>query len=410
MEDVACAVVGAGPAGLAVSAALAERGIEHVLLERGRAGQTWRTQRWDTFRLNTPGHMNPVLGRQPPDHYARLREVLARLDAAAAVAPVREGVSVRALSPGDAGFVLTTDRGDLHARAVVVATGDQNVPRIPRLASQLPGDVTQVHTGSYRNAAALPEGAVLVVGSGQSGCQIAQDLRAQGREVWLATSPVGRMPARHRGRVTLSALVECGFFDQRPDDLPDPAMMRAPQPVIGAGGHGLSLPSLARDGVHLLGRLTGIDGTRIGHDASALANIAAGEAFAARVRSLLDDAARHRGAPDGQSDGSAEDDEAADLPTLEVPAEIDLADRRISAVVWSTGFAGDFSWLPPAMLDGRGALLHDGNTSALAGVWLAGTKWLVSRSSGILRGMTADAAAIADGVGMALRTGPPGRP
>ena len=399
--DVACAVIGAGPAGLAVSAALRERGIEHVLLERGRAGQSWRTQRWDTFRLNTPGHMNVLLGAdQPAHHYADLDEVLARLDALAASAPVREGVRVRRLSPTDAGLTLETDQGTIRARTVVIATGDQNIPRIPRLARDLPDRVAQLHTAGYRNAAALPEGAVLVVGSAQSGCQIAEDLLAQGREVWLATSPAGRMPARHRGSPTFSQLVEQGFFDQRPQDLPDPAMAAAAQPIIGAGGRGLSLQSLARSGAHLVGRLAGVSGERVGLRPDVAANIAAGDAFAERVRALLDEAALQSGAPAGHA---AEDDPTEGPVEVDALEELDLKGHGIGSLIWATGFTGNFSWLPPEVLDEYGGVRYEGVASALPGVWLAGMKWLVNRSSGILRGMPADAAVIAEAVGVALR-------
>ncbi|HEX2375195.1 MAG TPA: NAD(P)-binding domain-containing protein [Actinomycetota bacterium] len=244
---VDCVVVGAGPAGLAASAALSARGIGHVVLERGRVGQSWRAQRWDSFRLNTAGWMNQLLGEQAHDAYAGRHEVVRRLEQLAAVCPVREGVDVARVAPAGGGFTLRTDGGDVRTRAVVVATGDQNLPRVPAVAGRLPGRVAQYHAANYRGPGLLPAGAVLVVGSAQSGCQIAEDLLAGGRRVILATSPVGRVPFRHRGRQTVEWLVEAGFMDQRPGDLPDPSAMRAAMPII-APGRGLSLPALARAG------------------------------------------------------------------------------------------------------------------------------------------------------------------
>ena len=230
-----CVVVGAGPAGLATSAALAARGVEHVVLERGRVGESWRTQRWDSFRLNTPGWMNQLLGEQAQDTYATGVEVVQRLEKLAADCPVREGVPVARLAPAGDRYTLRTVGADILARAVVVATGDQNLPKVPTLAGTFPDRVAHYHTADYRGPDQLPDGAVLVVGSAQSGCQIAEDLLAGGRRVLLATSPVGRVPFRHRGRESIDWLVEAGFMDQRPHDLPDPSVMRAAMPILAPG-------------------------------------------------------------------------------------------------------------------------------------------------------------------------------
>ena len=223
-----CAVVGAGPAGLAASLALGGGAIDHVVLERHRVAATWRDQRWDSFRLNTAGWMNAMLGGQARHAYATGREVAQRLGQLAAGGPVREGVRVTRLAPTGGGWAMATDDGEVRARTVVVATGDQNLPRVPALARRLPDRVAQLHAADYRNPGRLPPGGVLVVGSAQSGCQIAEDLLAGGRRVVLATSPVGRVPFRHRGRETVDWLVEAGFMDQRPGDLPDPSVMGHP--------------------------------------------------------------------------------------------------------------------------------------------------------------------------------------
>ena len=294
MQVIDCAVVGAGPAGLAASVALAGRGVDHVVLERDRVAGTWRAQRWDSFRLNTAGWMNTMLDGQERDAYAPGGEVIEGLERIAAGCPVREGVRVTRLAAAGDGWALATDDGELRARTVVVAAGDQNVPRVPALAGRLPDRVAQLHAAGYRGPAQLPEGAVLVVGSAQSGCQIAEDLLAGGRRVVLATSPAGRVPFRHRGRDILEWLIEVGFMDQRPKDLPDPAMMKATMPII-APGRGLSLPALARSGATLAGRPVAVDGERLAFDDSAAANLAAGDAFAARVRATVDELIQRRG-------------------------------------------------------------------------------------------------------------------
>ena len=397
---VDCAVVGAGPAGLAASAALAARGVEHLVLERGRAGESWRSQRWGSFRLNTPGWMNQVLGPQPRDANLAGPEVVGRLGRLAAASPVREGVGVTRLAPAGDGYALGTDAGELRARTVVVATGDQNRPRRPALADAFPDRLAQVHTAGYRDPGQLPDGAVLVVGSAQSGCQIAEDLLISGgRRVLLATSPVGRLPFHHRGRETVEWLIEAGFMDQRPRDLPDPSVMRAPQPVQ-APGRGLSLPALARAGVTLAGRPVAVDGERVAFDDSLAANVAAGDAFAARLRGLADESIRRRGldAPPAEPDDH-------DAPVdLDPPMSLDLRAEEVGSVVWCTGFSGDFSWLDPALVDVDGQPRHEDAAAPAPGLWYLGLRWLIRRRSSILFGFPDDAATIADAVRAHLDT------
>jgi putative flavoprotein involved in K+ transport len=398
---VDCAVVGAGPAGLASSAALTERGVEHVLLERGRVGQSWRDQRWDSLRLNNPGWMNPMLGRQARDSYLTAREVVQRLDTLATACPLREGVRVARLAPDGGRWALLTSDGEIRARTVVVATGGENVPRIPRLARAFPGRVAQYHAADYRNPDQLPDGAVLVVGSAQSGCQIAEDLVAAGRRVVLATSPVGRAPARHRGRDTVEWLVECGFFQQRPRDLPDPSVMAAPQPLLAPGGRSSSLQALARAGVTLAGRLVAAHGEQVAFDASAPANVAAGDAFAARIRTMLDEAIHRTGldAPPVQPDD-------ADAPIeLDPPMALDLRGNSVGSVVWCTGYTGDFSWLSPALVNADGQPGHHDGAAPLPGVWYVGLRWLTHRASGNFLGFPTDAAATAGAVAAHLKVG-----
>jgi putative flavoprotein involved in K+ transport len=405
-SDVDCVVVGAGPAGLAASAALTAHQVEHVLLERGRVGETWRTQRWDSFRLNTPGWMNELLGEQARDAYATGTEVVQRLEKVAADAPVRTEMEVARLRQRGDGYALETSGGALHARTVVVATGDQNVPLVPALARGLPDRVAQCHTADYRGPGKLPAGAVLVVGSAQSGCQIAEDLLAAGRRVFLATSPVGRFAWRHRGGDTIDWLVEAGFFDQRPRDLPDPSVMRAAQPIIASGGRSLSLQALARAGATLVGRPVAVAGERVTFDDSTAANVAAGDAFAARVRGMIDELIARRGldAPPWEPD----DTEAP--VDLDPPQELHLRADEVGSVVWCTGFTGDFAFVDPALLDGDGKPRHQDAAAPAPGLWYVGLKWLVRRSSGILHGFPGDAATVAAAARAHLATKRPPAP
>jgi putative flavoprotein involved in K+ transport len=390
-------VVGGGPAGLAGSVALTGRGVEHVVLERDRVAGSWRAQRWDSFRLNTPGWMNQLLGDQDRDAYATGPEVVLRLERLAAGCPVREGVRVGRLARAGDGWTLATDDGELRASAVVVATGDQNLGRFPALARRVPSRVAQLHAADHRGPGQLPDGAVLVVGSAQSGCQIAEDLLAGGRRVFLSTSRVGRVPFWYRGRETVEWLVEAGFMDQRPRDLPDPSVMHAAMPIL-APGRGLSLPALARAGVTLAGRPVAVDGERVVFDDSVAANVAAGDAFAARARAMVDELVRRRGldAPPAAPD---EHDAPVDL---DPPSSLDLRAEEVGAVVWCTGFGGDFTWLGPRLVGTDGQPLREDAAAPAPGLWYLGLRWLTRRCSGILLGFPRDAAAVADAVKLHL--------
>jgi len=389
-----CVVVGAGPAGLATSLALTRSGVDHVVLERGRVGHTWRTQRWDSLRLNNPGWMNPMLGPQPSGTYLCAREVTRRLEHLAAGCPVRESEAVTALHRRRGGWLVRTGGGELRARTVVIATGGENVPHTPDLASRLPRRIAQCHAAQYRAPAQLPGNGILVVGSAQSGYQIAEELLAAGRRVVVATSAVGRAPAEHRGRATVEWLVDLGFFDQRPEDLPDPSVLRAPQPLLAPGGRSASLQSLARAGAMLVGRLTTVDGERIGLDASVAANIEFADAFADRIRKTIDDAIVAKGL-DAPANGFDDDIALADLGP---PSTVDLRADGIDSVVWCTGYTGDFSWLDAAFTDAAGQPVRDGAAATAPGLWYMGLRWLTRRGSGNFIGFPADAAAVAGAV------------
>jgi putative flavoprotein involved in K+ transport len=231
---------------------------------------------------------------------------------------------------------------------------------------------------------------VLVVGGAQSGCQIAEDLLAAGRRVILATSPVGRVPFRHRGRETVEWLTEAGFMDQRPRDLPDPSVMRAAQPIV-APGRGLSLPALSRAGATLAGRPVAVDGERVAFDDSVAANIAAGDAFANRARAMVDELIRRRGL-----DASPAEPDEHDAPIeLDPPSSLDLRAQQVGSVVWCTGFTGDFSWLDPALLGAGGQPRHADGAAPAPGLWYLGLRWLRRRCSAILLGFPGDAAWVA---------------
>jgi putative flavoprotein involved in K+ transport len=390
----ACVVVGAGAAGLAVSRELAEAGLDHVVLERHDVADTWHSQRWDSFRLNTPGWMNATLGALAPTAFPRRDEVVQLLRERAASLPVRTHTPVVDIGHDTSRFVVRTPNEEIHASTVVLASGLQNVPRTPAAARFVSPRVVQLHTGQYRNADQLPPGAVLVVGGAQSGCQIAEDLVLAGRRVYLSTSRVGRAPWTYRGRELFAWLVDCGFWDQRPQDLPDVSDTRAATPVVASGGRSLSLPMLARLGVSLLGHVGSVDGERVRFEGSVTENIVFADQVAGRLTAMAEEFIARRGiqAPEPETDPGAGPLDSAST------AELDLAAAGITTVLWCTGFTGDLSWVRLPILDDAGRPNNNRCATPVPGLWLAGFPWLTRRCSGIFHGMPTDAAEVAQAV------------
>ena len=394
-ERIDVVVVGGGQAGLATSHELAADGIEHVVLERGRVGRTWRG-RWDSFCLVTPNWSIRLPGLpydgDDPDGYLPRDELVRHLERYAAGAPVREGVDVASLDPvPDGGFLLrTADDDAILSRAVVVATGAYQRPSRPAAAAQLPDDLPQIDVGAYRNPTALPSGRVLVIGSGQSGCQIAEELLEAGREVFLAC---GRAPwtLRRLGEHDMFWwALETGYLDQPPSALPSPAArLHANVQATGRnGGHDLHYRTLRDAGVTLLGHLIGVRDGRARFADDLAESVAWGDA---RFRESLDHVERlvaERGLPMPDVPEPAPFDGRS-------PTELDL--RGFGAVVVAAGYRPDYGWVHvPGAFDELGFPLHaNGASTAAPGLSFVGVHFLRVRRSSLLSGVGEDAALVA---------------
>ena len=395
-------VVGAGQAGLGVALELAARGLGFVVLERGQVGETWRRQRWDSFVLNTPNWMNQLPGQQfelgHPEAFAATATLLHSFEAAASSLPVVTDTEVHRLAAEDDHYRVESSRGVDLARTVVIASGGLNVPRIPAVAATLPDRLVQLHTGGYRSPDDLPPGAVLVIGGGQSGAQIVEDLRAGGRDVYFSISAVARLPRRYRGRDLMSWMTDLGMWDTRPNEVDDPAMLRAANPLtsgVGLRGHTVSYQALAAAGVTLLGRFEQAEGEIVHTDGRAGEYVAfsdeASTAFRAAVDALVDE----RGL-----DAPLPEQDPADVPAppgLALLEELDLAAAGVTTVIWATGFGGDFSWIDLPIVDGRSIAHTDGATAA-PGVFCLGLGWTSNRRSGVIAGIADDARRVAASV------------
>lgn len=395
-------VIGAGWAGLGVSHALMQRGLRHRVLERHRIGETWRTQRWDSFRINTANIQTVMPGDSyvgsDPDGAMTSGEFVAMLEdyARRHALPVETGTPVTDLVASDGLYRLTIPRGSLCARNVVIASSNQNCPVRPSFSALLPPEVRQIDASAYRNASGLDSGAVLVVGSAQSGGQIAEDLAQAGRTVFLATSRVGRLPRTYRGRHISVWLVLSGLLDVTRKEILEQGPIPG-RPLQGAL-HTISLQSLSAQGVVVLGRLTGVDDGCLSFSDEAEAHVRHADEGSARVRSQIDDyIARNRiDAPEAEPD-PAETIEAR-LPNPPIRS-IDLAARGITTVIWCTGFTGDFGWVRvPDVLDPHGQPLHENGFASVPGVYFAGRPFAITRRSGTILAIAEEAALVADDI------------
>ncbi|MGZ8578620.1 MAG: flavin-containing monooxygenase [Actinomycetota bacterium] len=400
-ERMDVVVIGAGQAGLATSHELTRAGVEHVVLERGSVGQSWRGH-WDSFCLVTPNWTVQLPGGiydgDDPDGYLPRDEISAFLEryAASFDAPVRGGIEVDRLGTDDGAFRLRTSSGDITSRSVVVATGAYQRAYRPPGSSQLP-DLPQLDAADYTNPAALPSGAVLLIGSGQSGCQIAEELNRAGRDVYLACGKAPWVPRRIGDHDVVWWVVETGFMDQRVGDLPVPAA-RLNANLLNTGrdgGHTLNPRTLRAQGVTLLGRFLGARG-HVARFAPDLGESQAwGDARYREVIELVRGLVVRRALP------------MPDIPEPEpfdanAPEELDLT--GFGAVVFTGGFRPDYGWIDvPAVVDDLGFPRHvDGASTAAPGLAFVGVHFLRKRKSSLLYGIGEDATIVADGVAARL--------
>jgi putative flavoprotein involved in K+ transport len=404
-------VIGGGQAGLGIAHFLKSQGRDFQVLEQGRVGESWRSQRWDSFTLNTPNATNglpgmPYDGPEPDGFWtaSELVEYFERYKAKFNL-PVREGVTVTAVSqsPSNGTFTVRLDdpaqgAEEMATREVVVAAGIQRVPTIPDVGSQFPESINQIHASQYRSVDELPAGAVVVVGSGQSGCQIAEDLAESDRTVYLCTSGVGRVPRRYRGRDGLQWWAAAGMWDTQAHELDDPNAQFSAQPQIsGVGRYGrtVSLQHMAGQGIRLMGRLTEISDGVLGTDDSLGVNIAKADERSAVVKEMIDAFIEARGIDAPPAEPDERDAPAASGLAESGLTELDLTAAGVGTVIWCTGFTGDFGWIDAPAFKSDGTPIHDRGVSAVPGLYFLGFPWLYKRKSGIILGIDEDAAHLA---------------
>jgi putative flavoprotein involved in K+ transport len=393
-------VIGGGQAGLAMSAALQQRRRQHVVLERGQLGGRWRTERWESLRFQFPNWSLELPGYAysggDPNGFSHWREILHVVEdyAVSTRAPAREHTEVAGLSADNGGFALAVPGGTIHARRVVVATGPFQRPHLPQFSRDVAPAVLQTDPTRYRRPEDLPDGAVLVVGSGASGCQIADELLRAERTVFLSVSRHRRVPRRFRGKDVFWWLERMGRFAQTIDSFP--GRQWPPGIVVTGigGGYDVDVRQMANDGVRVLGRVLDVSDGRL--VVASNANNILDEADATFAGFLA--AAREFAAANPEVE-LAEEEATGPEALPPNPAEVESLDLRrenVAAIVWATGYDYDYGWLKAPVLDAQGRPLQQRGVSPVAGLYFLGLHWMHTIKSGLLCGVGDDAEYLAD--------------
>jgi len=412
MPAVETLIVGAGQAGLAVSRCLTGQGADHVVVERGRIAERWRSARWDSLRLLTPNWMTRLPAWSypgpDPDGYMTAPELAGHLGdyAGSFAAPVHENTTVDLVEACVGGLRVVTNQRTWLARNVVVATGTENRAWVPSAASGIDPGIHQLTAGRYRGPDRVPGGGVLVVGASASGVQIADELRRAGRQVVISVGRHARLPRRYRGRDIMWWMDQAGVLGQTIDQVHDArSARRAPSLQLSGRGRPVGLDALAAGGVRLAGRLVAADGRRLSFADDLPVTIGGAQARMERLLRMIDGYLARRG---GEEAGPADP-----IPPFTAPAsplELDLRRAGISTVIWATGYQPAYPWLRLPVLDRHGQIAHSRGVTSVPGLYVLGLKFQYRRNSTFIDGVASDARFVAAHVMMRRMTAAPSRP
>lgn len=395
-------IVGGGQAGLSMSYCLRERGFDHIIFEKNRIAESWRSKRWDSFCLVTPNWQCLLPGfpynGDDPQGFMQKEDIVQYIEAYVKSfnPPIKEGVevsSVRKSSSADY-FELTTSIGDFTADQVVVATGGYHIPKFPKMAERLPESMVQLHSSQYQNPQSLSDKAVLVIGTGQSGCQIAEDLHLAGKQVYLSVGSAPRSPRKYRGKDVVDWLDQMGYYDLSVDEHPQGEQVRTKTNhyVTGRdGGREINLRNFALEGMKLFGKLKQISGNRLEFQPNLKQNLDQADAVAESIKRTIDQFIEKN-----QIQAPTEAPYHPAWEPLEEPLSLDCEAANIGTVIWCTGYESDFRWIEIPVFDGKGYPGHQRGITAVAGLYFLGLPWLYTWGSGRFSGIARDATYLAD--------------
>jgi putative flavoprotein involved in K+ transport len=397
----AVAIIGGGQSGLAMSRCLTDRGIDHVVLERGEVANSWKTERWDSLRLLTPNWMTRLPGYHydgaDPDGYMTAFEVGRVIDAYSRSfdAPVLAHTTVTDVRRTSGGFMVHTDRRPIEAQAVVIASGAHGLPVTPRISAAVPLNVSQLHTIRYRRPEQVKAGGVLVIGASASGVQIGDELQRDGRQVTIAVGDHVRMPRMYRGRDIHWWMDAAGLLGERYTEVEDLNRARRLPSAQLAGTperRSLGLRELQEAGVRLVGRLAGATASEAQFSGSLVNFVRSGDLKQNRLLDRIDEFIDES----GLADEVPEPGRPAPTPVVAGPNS--LAWSEFDTIIWATGYRPDYRWLDPALVDRRGHIPHDGGVMGEPGMYVLGLPFLRRRSSSFIAGLEWDAVELADHV------------
>ncbi|NJN02921.1 MAG: MSMEG_0569 family flavin-dependent oxidoreductase [Leptolyngbyaceae cyanobacterium SL_1_1] len=394
-------IVGGGQAGLSMSYCLQQRGVSHLVFEKHKIAHSWRSKRWDTFCLVTPNWQCRLPGYayagNDPEGFMPKDKIVEYIEDYAATfnPPVKEGVEVLRVSQNDFGrFEVATSIGDFTADQVVIAVGGYHRPKIPRLAERLPQHIVQIHSSEYKNPQSLPDRAVLVVGTGQSGCQIAEDLHLAGKQVHLCVGGAPRSPRQYRGKDVVAWLEQMGYYDMPIDRHPqkEQARHKTNHYVTGrGGGREIDLRQFALEGMQLYGRLKAIQNAQLEFQDDLKQNLDQADAVAESIKQTID-----KFIAQNQIDAPTEPLYQPVWQPHAAALTLDYKTADIGAVIWSVGYDTDFSWIDIPVFDGRGYPGHNRGVTSVKGLYFLGLPWLYTWGSGRFSGIGRDAQYLAD--------------
>lgn len=396
MQHYPVIIIGGGQAGLSMSFCLKERGIAHIIFEKHRIAESWRSKRWDAFCLVTPNWQCALPGftysGDDPKGFMVKDEIVDYIESYAKLfdPPVKEGVGVSRVRRNATGvFEVSTDIGEYTADQIVVATGGYQTATIPRLAERFPTGTVQMHSSDYKSAAALPPGEVLVVGTGQSGCQIAEDLHLAGRKVHLCVGGAPRTARRYRGKDVVEWLHDMGYYDMPIHEHPKKDLVRAKANhyVTGRdGGRDIDLRRFALEGMQLYGRLKDVKDGIITFADDLKQNLDQADTVAEGIKTTIDKFIASKGidAPEEERYKPVWEPEAR-------PQALDYTRANITSVIWSMGYGTDYRWLEIPIFDGKGYPNHDRGVTSAPGVYFIGLPWQYTWGSGRFSGVAQDA-------------------
>ena len=388
-------VIGAGHAGLAMSQCLSARSIDHVVLERGEVGNSWRHGRWDSLRLLTPNWQTRLPGHRyagsDPDGYMTMPQVVEFIEEYASLvgAPVRTGTTVTSVSAEGDGYRVETDHGRWQCRAVVIASGACQIPVVPSIAAALPGSVQTLTANDYRNPGQLDDSGVLIVGASATGLQLAEEIQRSGRHVTLAVGEHIRMPRIYRGLDIQWWLDATGILDERYDEVDDIVRARrVPSPqLIGSPQRSLDLNTLVERGVDIVGRFVGLSDGKAQFSGSLRNHCAMADLKLERLLQRIDTWAER----DGRSAQSGPPERFAATRVADAPRlSLHLQRERIGTVIWATGFKPDYGWVRVPAFDRKGDLRHDGGVVPVPGLYVLGLNFMRRRKSSSIDGAADD--------------------